>query len=333
MLHCRRQRIGANVMVDMVLMTIVWPALAGGLALVIGIAVRWVMSPQRTGKPSSIDASVEADAAPWPVMLAGAIGLTLAFAISFRYTEGEWPLPPHTRWHWVFLMAITAGGVGIVNSLIPGRWLATMPRVALAGIALGLIGFIMLRPLPPVDGVTAAWPDWVWKVGFGTVVLVLWLGLESIARREHSAWLLASVIASFTAASLVIVEARFAKPAQLAGAVAATCGIAFALSIAMALVRRRLPVHCGMTAPLAMILPGLLIFGWFHNAGNVPIASFVLAGASPLALLVAALPPLRAWTGWRAWVLRVTLVTILPAIAIALTMMRETPPEPAGYEW
>jgi hypothetical protein len=320
-------------MVDMLLMTIIWPALTGGLVMLIGLAGQAALvriQSRRSHMP------VEWQAAPWPTMCAGALGITLAFVISFRYTEGQWPIPPHTSWQWVFLMVIAAGLIGAANALTPVRALSMTSRLAVVGIALAIVAAILLRPLPPADHYAADWPAWIWKLGFGVIVLVLWLGMETVARREHSTWVLLSMIAALTAASIIIIEARFAKPSQLAGAIAATCGIALAISIALAFVKRQFPAHCGMTAPLAMILPAVLIFGWFYNAAAVPTASFILAGTAPLALLIAALPPLRTWTGrhgWRGWMMRIILIAILPAAAVILTMMREAPPELPTYEW
>lgn len=320
-------------MIEMILMTIAVPAIAGGAVLLIGLGVQIGMQQFGIGRSHSDDQPAT-DRSAWPLRLAGALGVTLAIMISFRYLEGEWPVPPHTRWHWVFLMTMAAGAIGAVNAMIPAGRGPTWRRTAVVAAVLGVAGMILLRPLPPIDDGTAVWPDWLWKIGFGGGVVVSWLGLEAVSRREGAAWTLLGVIVAFTAASIVIIEARFAKPSQLAGAVAATCGLAWAISLALTMTGRRMPMCGGMTAPLAMALPALLIFGWFYNVTDVPATSFVLVALTPLALLPMAVTPWRRAAGWRGWPLRFAMIVILPAIAIALTMlMKEPPPEPSGYEW
>jgi len=319
--------------IEIALTTILWPALTGGAILLLGVVVAWTIS-----RPHARDGEPEAGGSNshpwslWPMMLAGAVAMTVTFIVSFRYTEGEWPFPPLSRWHWMFPMALAGGAIGVINSLVPTRAVPGWLRISVVGGLLALASAMLFRPLPPA-GDEATFPPWLWNIGIGLTVLIAWLGIEGIARRERDGWLLFGLIAAFTAASFVIVESRFAKPAQLAGAMAAFCGIALAISVILTFARQRLPAQCGMIAPLAVILPALLMYGWIYSSGNVPAISFLAAGAGPLPLLLASMPLCRRWSGWRGWVLRAILIVILPVIAVVLTMLREDPPEPRGYEW
>jgi hypothetical protein len=323
--------------------TILMPALIAAGVLVLGVAGqvlfnRVIGSAKTEQLPGDSSPAGRGDAGSWLVAIFGAAAVTIGFIISFVRVE-DWPdWPPHSRWQWLFYMVVVVGVVAALTSLAPNRSIWPLLRVITLGVAMLLIGLFMLHPLASMER------PWLIKFGFGLFVMALWFGVAPLARREHAGWMLLAMMVAFTAAAMVIVEAAFAKVSQLAGMLAATCGFALAIALAMSLLRIRLSlaVDRGLLPPLLIALCGGLMMGWFYDKGGVPKAAFVLVALSPLTLWLGSIPPLSAWGktggaggwgGWRGWLVRIALIVILPAIAVALTMMREGPPQPEEYQW
>ena len=238
---------------------------------------------------------------------AGACAVGVSFIAGLWQIADDWPgLPPKQRWMWLMPMAIAATVLGMVSG-----WLQPRHVVQLAvGLLLALSATLLLHPPPAVD------QPWLWKLGLGAAVLIVWLCLEVQAERHPGPSLPLAMTIVFTGVSLVIKESRFAMLSLSAAAASAAWGSVLLISIFNSKLRvSRGPMHVA-----AMLLPAMLVLGEFDRRGGVSIASFLLLAIAPLMLWLGELPPLRTRRPWQAALARAALVAVPVLIAVVLAM-------------
>ncbi len=233
---------------------------------------------------------------------AGAVALGIGFVPAFLAAD-PWPgLPPHVTWHWIAWLAVVIAALGAVDGL--RRWPA---RVRLsAGLALAAgCGWLLVG-----DWVTHAW---AWRGTTALVIAVLLATLNASAGRHQGASVPLSMCLAALGASIVLVLSGNAKLALLAGALAACLGVA----VVLAWWRAEVSLARGGVPVVAVLLPGLVLSGYFLSWSEIAPWVFVLAAIAPALLWVSGSIPLDRLPPWQATAVRVA-VTALP-MAVAMT--------------
>lgn len=238
---------------------------------------------------------------------AGAVALGAGFVPAFLAAD-PWPdLPPHVTWHWIAWLAVVAAAVGAADGL--HRWPL---RVRLsAGLALAAgCGWLLVG-----DWVTHAW---AWRGATAVVIAVLLATLNASAGRHQGASVPLSMCLAALGASIVLVLSGNAKLAQLVGALAACLGAA----VVLAWWRPEVSLARGGVQVVAVLLPGLVLSGYFLSWSEIAPWVFVLAAIAPALLWVSGSIPLDRLPPWQATAVRVA-VTALP-VAVAMTAAMAT---------
>ncbi|MHC4416480.1 MAG: hypothetical protein ACYS0G_14505 [Planctomycetota bacterium] len=198
-----------------------------------------------------------------------AAGLGAAFLLAFFALEGRPGLPPHESWQWLAYLVPAAVAVGIVEAAalwpVAVRWSV---RLALAAAA----GWLLVGD----------WVEryWLWRLVGGGAVLALLAGLDCSAERAPGPSLPLSWCVAAAGAGALLLESQNAKLAQLSGALAASLGV----MVALAWWRPAASPGRGAIPVFAVLLPGLLLSGYFLTFSEIPGWVFVLAAAAPLAV-------------------------------------------------
>lgn len=278
-------------MFQFVLMGVIIPASLGGVLL--GLA--WLAA---RGEARS--------ASPIASALCG-MAFAAAFTASFLLLEGVpvWPL--QSKWHSIVLIVGAAAALSIAMDFLPRR------SAAMAATCIALIVAAMFfQPPASVE------QPWLWRGVLAAVAAGLFVFAHPIGVKqpERGRFLVPAVfVIAFTASSGVIMQAHFSKLAFMAGAMAASCGIAAIL----ALLSRRLVFAGSATAVTSAALASLLVIGNIYDQANLPVWSFCLAGLVPLALALRSLPVLRSRFGLSAAAVLVS-ATIIAGAAVSLTV-------------
>jgi hypothetical protein len=230
--------------------------------------------------------------------LLGAAGVGLGWLAAI-FALGLAPFLPESAqaWHWLPALVILA----MIAGRLPEAWPV---RLISATILAGATAFALV-------------PDWE-DLGPHRLRLELLLGsvvfftalLDRPIRMTggRASALLLAAIAGATAAVLEL--GGTGMFAQMAAALAASLmGIAFAA--------HRPGVVAGFMPLVAVLLPGLLATGRFHTYSQVPLASYLLMSAAPLALALPFAP------GWRRVLIQAGVVLILIGAAVGLAYHAE----------
>ncbi len=78
----------------------------------------------------------------------------------------------------------------------------------------------------------------------------------------------------------------------------------------------------GPVAVLALLLPGLLLTGYYLTWSEIPAWVFVLAALAPLAVWVGDIPPLDKLRPWQLAVVRVAAASVPAGIALGVAFAR-----------
>lgn len=195
------------------------------------------------------------------------------FLIGFLALHGVPGFPPTENWQWLAY----ASGVGLVAGLVESRSARAMRFAVLLRASVCLAAAWVLVP---------AFPDladtrWSWIAALGIVSLATWTVLGMTAHRLPAP---GSVAVLFVSAGIgAVILAYFgsnAKFGQLAGALAAVLGT----TLIVALWNGRAIDSRGIGAPVALVFPGLMFNGHFHDFSETPAASFFLACLAPMVL-------------------------------------------------
>lgn len=234
---------------------------------------------------------------------ASALGLATGFFAGAILLDLA-PWMPTAPWQRLPSLAWVAAAVACVEA-IP-RFAGRMRWPARAALAL-IVAWLLL----PIEDPDLARANWLG--GLAVSILLGWLVLEALAVRLPPV-ALTSVLAILAVASAVVIEsAGFGRLALMSGVLAAPFG-----GCALAFWRwEEEGAFQGLIPGAAVLFPGLLLHGHFHNYMDVPTTSFLLILLTPPALLAVTLLPFSE----RAWRLRLLLQTLAvlvpPGIAIA----------------
>ncbi len=246
---------------------------------------------------------------------AGALALGLGFVPAFLAVD-PWPgLPPHVTWHWIAWLAAVATAVGAADGL--RRWPA--PARLSAGLALAAgCGWLLVG-----DWVTHAW---AWRGATALIIAVLLITLNAAARRHKGASIPLSMGLAALGASIVLITSGNAKLAQLAGALTACLGVA----VVLAWWRPDVSLARGGVPVVAVLLPGLVLSGYFVSWSEIDPWVFVLAAVAPAFVWVSGSLPLDRLPPWQATTLRVALVALVVAATVAAAIEGRTPADPSS---
>jgi hypothetical protein len=237
---------------------------------------------------------------------AGAVALGLAFVPAFLAVE-QWPgLPPHVTWHWLAWLAAIAAVAGVTDAMV--RW-PTAVRLLGAATLAAVCGRLLVG-----DWVDHAWS---WRAVTAAVVAVVAVLVNVAAERRPGAAVPLSMCVAALGASVVLLGSGSAKLAQLAGALAACLGVAVALSWW----RPNVSLSRGGVAVIAVLLPGLVLSGYFSSYSEIPPWVYVLAAVAPVAAWPAALIRLEGLRAWQATTIRVAVASIPVAITVAVAVL------------
>jgi hypothetical protein len=215
---------------------------------------------------------------------AGAVALCGGFFAGLASHDWEWT--PAWTWQsrpylWIPYLLLIAATVGTVAQLPSvssiGRWGL---RLAAAGLA----GWLLVPIWPSLQNVRV-----LWCTGIGAAILVLWLVLENLAKRDPGTRLPLFFLCVTFVASLVLELSANMRFAELAGILTSILGAC----VLIGYWQGGAGAAQGMVPGIAVVLPGLLLSGYLSTTTEVPLASFVLVLAAPCTLLMMAFLPLR----------------------------------------
>ncbi len=237
---------------------------------------------------------------------AGAVALGLAFVPAFLAVE-RWPgLPPHVTWHWIAWLVPVAAVAGIADALV--RW-PTLLRLLGAATLAAVCGRLLVGD----------WVDhaWAWRGVTAAIIAVVAVSVNAAAERRPGAAVPLSLCVAAAGASVVLLGSANAKLAQLAGALAACMGVA----VVLALWRPGASLSRGSTAVVSVLLPGLVLSGFFISPSEIQPWVYVLAAIAAAFTWPAALIRLEGLRNWQATAIRVAVASIPVAITVAVAVL------------
>ncbi len=268
-----------------------------GLVLPVVVCAALLIAAWRPWRPDT-----PIDGRQW----AGAVALGLAFVPAFLAVE-HWPgVPPHVTWHWIAWLVPVAAVAGLADALI--RWPTPLRLLGAAALA-AVCGRALVG-----DWVDHAWP---WRAVTAAVIAVVAVLVNAAAERRPGATVPLSLCVAAAGASVVLIGSGSAKLAQLAGALAACLGVA----VALAWWRPTVSLSRGGTAVVAVLLPGLVLSGYFPSYSEFPPWVYVFAAVAPAFTWPAALIRLEGLRAWQATAIRVAVASIPVAITVTVAVL------------
>jgi hypothetical protein len=237
-----------------------------------------------------------------------ALGLAGGMAFGSWFCDEALPLtrmPGPAAWEWLPWVMLAALATGVVASL----------HAVPAGVGWSLRGAVSAHAgwlLVPAE----LRFEYLWApLLLGAVVLAEWAVLEQL---DWGGLVPMAAAPSAVAASVVLLLAgslRFNQVALiLAGSLTGIGVVALALR-----------ATAGATGPaVAVILPALVLAGWYETFSEVPKTSFVLAALAPLALSPSLLPAWRRYQRKGLWAVQVILLLLPLAGAVLLAAQHES---------
>ena len=269
------------------------------------------------------------------------VALGLALVVSFMLEAGVPSLPPAQKWH---MLPVLACGVTLLCPIIAmvdgsgelGRWL----------IAIGSGGIIgWLAVFPGSDHFFTFTTTWMFayseasssassasfsmdiplKLLLGFWIALSFISLSWVSHRRRGLTVNLAYTIVFTGISILCMEAKFITLTLIAGALAATCGVAFASAL-VAIIwtrdkqgeRRAIAIGWGGAFSLAALLPLVAFCGWAYNVGEVEPIHWLLVCSAPILLGLFELPGLHQLKQGPGFVLRIAAVTIPVVLAVVL---------------
>ncbi len=237
---------------------------------------------------------------------AGAAALALASLPAFLAVD-PWPgLPPHVTWHWIAWLVPVAAVAGVADALV--RW-PTAVRLLGAVTLAAVCGRLLVG-----DWVDHAWS---WRAVMASAIAVTAVSVNAAADRRPGAAVPLSMCVAALGASIVLLGSGGAKLAQLAGALSACLGVVVAINWW----RPTVSLSRGGAAVIAVLLPGLVLSGYFASYSEIPPWVYVLAAIAPAFAWPAALIRLEGLRVWQAATIRVAVAAIPVAITVAVAVM------------
>ncbi len=203
-----------------------------------------------------------------------------ALAIGLGYLVGHvvinhWPsMPPANTDDYLFVLAIAAAAVGLLESMRMPMWLRWCIRAVLAAA----VSWFMLS-----NGFRSSHSAWViaaWTAGPAAAIFVVWTLLERLAERRTGPSIPLALSLMIAVASFYFFKGGSGKVAQLAGLLAASLGGA-ALVTMMA---PRVSIARGALAVAVPLYLALILYSWQYPK---PLGTPIILAAAPLALWLA----------------------------------------------
>lgn len=260
---------------------------------------------------------------PWrpPAAVAGGrwggmVALATCMGLAVGLNDG-WPaLPPRESWQWLAYLAVAAAAWGSTENSVRLRPSARAAgRVILAGVAAWLL--------------TGTWVDryWLWRaVAFATIA-ALTLGLTPLAPRARGAATPIVLGLGAAGAGVLLVLGGNAKLGEMASALA----LGLALATALAWWRPAADLGPGGTVTAAILVPGLLVSGWYTTYGEVPAWCYVLVALAPLGAWAGELRMFAGWPPWRRVVVRALFVILCLALPLGRAVALAASGEPETW--
>jgi len=258
---------------------------------------------------------------------AGAPACGGAFIISFLIISGWGAVHLRERFQWLLPMAAVATALGLTASALPWRNSQDSKDIVtrhfldssnLVGAALAIAATIMLHPPPLV-----AHPM-IWKFALGGLVFTSWVNLEWLAQRRSGASLPLALWLIFGGLSMVFLHSALANFSLMAASLSAVMGAI----LIVALLNTQLNLSHGAMYVLAMLLAALLVIGLLYKPR--PSVCYGLIAIAPAMLWLGEISAVNRLKSWHAVIVRMVLVAIPVAIAVAVTMQIEAAEEISG---
>ncbi|MCO8122010.1 hypothetical protein NHH03_09700 [Stieleria sp. TO1_6] len=222
------------------------------------------------------------------------------------------PWLAETHWHWLPYAVLAAAVAGPV-ACAEGVWLFERPLLYLV-VAIGAGWFLV--------------PDWEdlqpsrtsYWIGLSIYLVVLTGLMEPLAVRFKGPLLPAVMWLTMTAAAVVLALSGSMRFAQIG--IAAAFAL-FAIAVVGGWLADRFVVTGGVFA-FAMAAVGLLMIGRVNSFSDVPMVSYAIVPAAPLALWLTVAGPLSRLTGAKALAVRIALPLLVLVIAVAIAVVAES---------
>ncbi|MCC6909490.1 MAG: hypothetical protein IT430_16240 [Phycisphaerales bacterium] len=231
----------------------------------------------------------------------GALAIGLAYLVG-HVAINRWPaIPPASTDDVLFLLAVAATAVGLLESMRMPAWLRWSIRAMLAAAVSWFMLSMGFRSSNSAGALAA------WTVGQAAVILIVWTLLERLAERRTGPSIPLAFSLMIAVASIYFFKGGSGKVAQLSGLLAASLGG----TALVAMFVPRVSAARGMLAIAVPLYMALILYSWQYPK---PLGTPVILAAAPLALWLAE---------WRESVTAVAarvLLVAAPAL-VALTLL------------
>lgn len=233
--------------------------------------------------------------------------LALAFVLAFLAMD-PWPgLPPLYPRHWLVWLAPIAAVAGMADALV--RWPTPLRLLGAATLA-AVCGRLLVG-----DWVDHAWP---WRGVTAAAIALVAVSVNAAGERRPGPGVPLSLCVAALGASVVLIGSANARLAALAGALAACLSVVVALNWW----RPTVSLSRGGVAVVAVLLPGLVLSGYFaRGSEDIRPWVYVLAAVAPAFIWPAALIRLDGLRAWQATTIRVAVASIPVAITVTLAVL------------
>jgi len=241
----------------------------------------------------------------------GAVAFGGAFLVSFASETRGFRFPPPERWQWIAPLVALAMAIGLAVAVL-GRAKSKSGRstwLRLTGaLALGA-GAAWMLDLPRLEGAVA-------RTGVGLAVAATFYVLDQISARHPGVLAPLVTAVCLTAVSIIVVQSN-----NIFATIAGGCGAATGSATLVALFRRDFTLAAGATPVLATAIVVIGACGYAYDYAEIPMIAFALPALSLAACLACDAPVFRGLTGLKGGVLRIGVVTLVCAAAVAWVLV------------
>lgn len=208
----------------------------------------------------------------------GALALGGGFLAAFAGFDWA-PMQPTDAWHWLPYLALGAVLLDLLALLRPeARWLPILWRLPAAAVAAWLL-------VPTFSDLETTRP--YWQLGLTLGIFALWETLDVLTRSwPGSSYPFALGLVTLAAPPLLLLSGN-AKLAQLSGVVP----VIVLTTALLAWLKGQPHLTNGLIGGVAVLLPGMVLEGYWNSFSGIPLVSYLFIAAAPLAGLLLVLPP------------------------------------------
>jgi hypothetical protein len=177
-------------------------------------------------------------------------------------------------------------------------------------IGVGLLAALLLLP--------KEWQEKWWPIAaYAAAIAISWGGLDELTKQSPGGNIPLLLSISFFMSSLLILHAHFGKASEALNIPAASL-------LGIALVSFLRPTDVGGALPGSLVMfYSCLVMGHVESYSDVPMKAFLIAGLSPIALSLAACPPINQWTGRWKWLITWLLCLVPAGVGLYMAMQAE----------